>query len=56
MIEYARMNGRMDWKVSRNLMTEFVVEEDGEEGKDMLIVRVSKDEQWVERQWGGNDR
>jgi len=44
MIEHARINGRMDEKVSRNLITGLTVEETGEKGKDVLIFRVSKDE------------
>ena len=46
----------MDEKVSRNLMTGLIVDETGEEGKDVLIGRVSKDEQSVERRRDGNDR
>ena len=45
MIEYTRMNGRMDEKVSKNLMVVLTVGEAGEEGKDVLIVRVPRDEQ-----------
>ena len=35
-----RMNGRMDEKVVRNLMIGLTVEENGEKGKDVLIVRL----------------
>ena len=43
----------MDEKVSRKLMIGLTVREAWEEGKAMLIVRVSKGEHWVE---SGNDR
>ena len=43
MIGDARMDGRMDEKVSKDLMTGLTVEESGEEGKDVLIVRVSRE-------------
>ena len=45
MVGHTRMDERMDEKVSRSLKAGFMVKEAGEEGKDMLIVRVSKDEQ-----------
>ena len=44
MVGHARMNERMDKNVSRNLMTGLMVEEAGEEGKAVLIFRLSKDE------------
>ena len=56
MVGHAIMNGRMDKNVSRNLMTWLTVDEAGEEGKDVLIVRVSKDTQRVKRRGGGNDQ
>ena len=43
MVGHTRMDGRMDDKVIRNLMTEFMVEEAGKEGKDVLIVRLSRE-------------
>ena len=43
MIGDARMDGRMDEKVSKDLMTGLTVEEAGDEGKDVLIVRVSRE-------------
>ena len=43
MVGHTRMNERMDEKVGRNLMAGFMVDEAGEEGKVVLIVRVSKD-------------
>ena len=45
MVGHTRKNGRMDKNLSRNLMIESTVEENGEEGKDALSFRVSKDEQ-----------
>ena len=45
MVGHARMDERMDEKVSMSFMTGLTVEEAGEEGKAVLIVRVSKDEQ-----------
>ena len=44
MTGYTRMDGRIDEKVSNDLMTGLTVEEAGEEGKDVWIVRVSKDD------------
>ena len=44
MVGHARMNERMDKNVSRNLMTGLMVEEAGEEGKAVLIVKVAKNE------------
>ena len=44
MIGDDRMNGRMDEKVSKDLMIGLTVEKAGEEGKDVLIVRVSIEE------------
>ena len=38
------MDEKMDEKVSRKLIAGFIVEEAGEEGGNMLIVRASKDE------------
>ena len=46
MVGHARMDERMDEKVSMSFMTGLTVEEAGEEGKTVLIVRVSKDEQF----------
>ena len=43
MIGDARIDGRMDEKVSKDLMTGLTVEEAGDEGKDVLIVRVSRE-------------
>ena len=43
MIGDARMDGRMDEKVSKDLMTGLTVEEAGDEGRDVLIVRVSRE-------------
>ena len=56
MIGHNRIDERMDEKVSRDLMTGLMGEETGEEGKDVLIIRVLKNEQWVERRRGGNSR
>ena len=43
MVGHAGMNGRMDEKVVRNLMIELTVEENEEEGKDVLFVRLSRE-------------
>ena len=43
MVEHARIYGRMDEKVLTNLMIGLTVEENGEEGKDVLIVRLSRE-------------
>ena len=56
MIGHNRIDERMDEKVSRDLMTGLMGEETGEEGKDVLIVRVLKDTQRVKRRRSGNDR
>ena len=40
MVGHARIDGRMDEKVVRNLMIGLTVEENGEKGKDVLIVRL----------------
>ena len=64
MVGHAIMNGRMDKNVSRNLMTWLTVDEAGEEGKDVLIVRVSKDTQrfkgeeaeTISKDWQGTGR
>ena len=42
MLEHARMDGRMDEKISRYLMEGLTVEEAEEEEKDVLIVRVTR--------------
>ena len=44
MVGHNRMDERIDKKVRRNLMVGLTVKEAGEEGKDLLIIRVSKDE------------
>ena len=44
MIGDTRMDGRMDEKVSKDLMIGLTVENAGKEGKDVLIVRVSREE------------
>ena len=44
MVGHARMNERMDKNVSGNLITGLMVDETGEEGKSVLIVKISKDE------------
>ena len=43
MVGHTRMDGMMDEKVVRNLMVGLTVEEAGEEGKDVLIVRASRE-------------
>ena len=42
----------MDENVSRDLMTGFMVEEAGEEGKGVSIVGLSREGHWIE---SGND-
>ena len=42
-VGHTRMDGRMNDKVIRNLMTEVMVEEAGKEVKDVLIVRLSRE-------------
>ena len=44
MVGHARMNERMDKNVSENLITGLMVDETGEEGKSVLLVKISKDE------------
>ena len=43
MVGHARMDERMDEKVSRGLMAGIIVEKAGKDGKDVLIVRVSRE-------------
>ena len=44
MVGHARIDGRMAEKISKYLMVGLTVKEAGEEGKDLLIIRLSKDE------------
>ena len=53
MVGHTRMDERMDEKVSRDLVVGLTVKEAGEEGKDVLIVRLSREGHLVE---SGNDR
>ena len=46
MVGHNRMDKRMDKKVRRNLMVGLTVKEAGEEGKDVLIVRLEKEGCW----------
>ena len=48
-VGHTRMDGRMNDKVIRNLMTEVMVEEAGKEVKDVLIVRLSRKGYCIER-------
>ena len=43
MVGHARMDERRDEKVSRGLMAGIIVEKAGKDGKDVLIVRVSRE-------------
>ena len=43
MVGHNRMDEKMDEKVRRNLMVGLTVKEAGEEGKDVLIVRLSRE-------------
>ena len=43
MVEHARIYGRMDEKVLTNSMIGLTVEKNGEGGKDVLIVRLSRE-------------
>ena len=56
MVGHARIDGRIDEKVIRNLMIVLTVEEAVEEGKGVLIVRASREGHWIERRRGGNNR
>ena len=44
MVGHARTDQRIDKHFSRTLMTGWIVKKVGEEGKTVLIVRVTKDE------------